>query len=183
MEGRGMPAPDERPGLWKRRRASRAAALVVAALAALGSACLDGRTPWAQTTAEVVTPISLINGQGLRFGAFVPSPVGPGAVLVIASGGRGGVNVTFMPGEFNRALFRVDGDPGAVFIISLPTSITISSPSANMTVDNFRSAPAGTGTINVLGFSLFGVGARLLVGANQSGGQYTGTFDVTVTYQ
>jgi hypothetical protein len=62
------------------------------------------------------------------------------------------------------------------------SSITISSGSNNMTVDNFTLYwPTGT-TLNASGQRSFDVGATLHVGAGQATGVYAGTYTVDVAY-
>jgi hypothetical protein len=82
----------------------------------------------------------------------------------------------------------------------MPTTITLTGPGQNMTVTNFTldTTPDLTfvgGNGNGLGngnrryriepssgIFTFRVGGRLNVNANQAGGNYTGTFQVTVQY-
>jgi hypothetical protein len=62
----------------------------------------------------------------------------------------------------------------------LPSSITLTSGTDNLTVDNFVSTPATTGTLTS-GAATVNVGATLNVPANAPAGTYTNSTDLTVT--
>lgn len=137
--------------------------------------------------AEIIAPISIVKTSDLQFGGVVPGTTA-GTVIMSTSGTRtktGGVIASSSMGYASPARFNVAGNTGATYSISLPTSVTIkrAPPNANnkMTVNAFVSNPSGTslltGTAQVLS-----VGATLNVGANQPGGAYTATFQVTVNY-
>jgi uncharacterized protein DUF4402 len=80
------------------------------------------------------------------------------------------------------AAFTVSGQGSATYAITLPASATVTSGANTMTVNGFTSNPAGTGTLSGAGSQNLLVGATLNVGASQATGTYSGTFDVTVTY-
>ncbi len=72
------------------------------------------------------------------------------------------------------------------FDLVLPSgSITLNGSSGGtMTVDTFISSPSGTGiSASASTPTPFTVGATLHVGGNQTGGDYSGTFSVTVVRQ
>jgi hypothetical protein len=64
----------------------------------------------------------------------------------------------------------------------LPNSITLTTGTDNMEVDNFVSSLGATSTLDISGQAALKVGATLNVDANQPPGLYVGTFDVTVAY-
>jgi len=82
------------------------------------------------------------------------------------------------------ATFTVGGEPNATYAITLPDDVTVTLTGAGdpMAVTDFVSSPVGTGTLSGGGLQTLYVGATLNVGAAQVAGVYTGTFDVTVTY-
>jgi hypothetical protein len=51
-----------------------------------------------------------------------------------------------------------------------------------MTVTNFLSNPSSGGALSSTGSAYVSVGATLDVGANQTFGAYSGSFNVTVSY-
>ena len=110
-----------------------------------------------------------------------------GTVILTPAGARSATGgVTFIPaspGTVTAASFTVTGLAGLTYSITIPTTLTITDGTNNMTVNNFTSSPTPTGTLTG-GSETLTVGATLQVGANQVAGVYTTTtpFDVTVNY-
>jgi hypothetical protein len=135
--------------------------------------------------ARIITAISIVPGTALNFGDVVPSGVA-GTVSVDAAGVRtsaGGASLGNATGVAAGA-FTVGGQANATYSITLPANgvVTVTSGANSMAVNNFVSNPSGTGTIGAGGTQALGVGATLSVGINQAAGSYTGTYQVTVTY-
>jgi hypothetical protein len=86
-------------------------------------------------------------------------------------------------GTPTAAKFSVTGENSYIYLISLPnTAVDLTGPGTTMTVTNFSTDLADNkGTIGTN--NEFYVGAKLNVNADQAVGTYTGTFDVTVTYE
>lgn len=149
--------------------------LRAALLALLASLALRAQLP-----AEL--PIAIDRNSDLGFGSLVSA--GGGTVTVSPAGARWADGGTTLgsPAGVAPASFSVSGDPGLAFSIVLPSTATLSSGSASMTVDAFTSSPAGTGTLDTAGQGEVRVGATLQVGASQASGSYSGTFSVTVAY-
>jgi hypothetical protein len=83
------------------------------------------------------------------------------------------------------AVFGVTGEAGFTYAITLPTdgAVTISDGASHtMAVNAFVSNPGTTGTLSGAGTDTLKVGATLVVGNNQVPGTYTGSFNVTVSY-
>jgi hypothetical protein len=125
-------------------------------------------------------------GGDLAFGNIIPAATAGTVIIHYASGARSFTTVTgtnLLP--FGNAQFKVTGDAGAAYTVTLPSSaITLSNGTAGatneMTVDTFtKDVTIGTLTG---GISTFHVGGTLHVGANQNSGSYTGTFNVTAAY-
>lgn len=159
-----------------------------AALAAPG----DSATASGTAEASVLERFQIVNDDGLRFGSF-SRPTTPGTLSVAVNGtltGTAGMATTFgipQTGTRGPASFHLLGSRNRVVAVTLPTSFTISNGSATMTVDNLVRNASNNGNLDVrlnnAGYFLLLVGGRLNVGANQPGGTYSGSFDVTVTYQ
>ena len=149
--------------------------------------------------AVIYTPIAITHtdGSGLYFGTLSVGASGGNCVLSTA-------NVRTTTGDVNlgmttestvsNANFNVAGEGGQTYLVTFPTSITItaqgSSGGAPMTVDTWtvKCASAASdgfiGTIAALAphNDTFKVGATLHVNANQASDAYSGTFNVTINY-
>jgi hypothetical protein len=129
---------------------------------------------------------SIVNGSGLSFGAFL---AGSGGTVVVGAGNSrsktGGVFLLLQGGSAAAAQFTVSGTPGAAYAISLPANgtVALTGPGADMALNGFVSSPSPGGILSGGGNQLLSIGATLSVGSNQTPGSYSGTFNVTVTYE
>lgn len=160
-------------------------ALLAAPLPALaapgGSVTVIGRA-----SATVIRPISITATAPLRFGVMAqPTTAGTVTVntagVVTASGGMVGNTAIAQGSSGPRAgVFRVSGEPGRQFFVTLPLAATVSrSGGGTMTITLFtvgalNGSPAGTRDI--------AVGGTLAVGAAQAIGTYNGTYQITASY-
>lgn len=157
-----------------------AAAPISAMAAPGGSSTLTG-----SATATIIQPISIVATNPLRFGVLA-QPTTAGTVTVSTSGavtttgGMAGNNAIAQGSSAPRAgTFRVSGDPGRQFFVNLPTSATVNKTGGSMTINLFTvgaltGSPAGTLDI--------AVGGTLAIQAAQAVGTYTGTYQVTASY-
>ncbi|MET0855400.1 MAG: DUF4402 domain-containing protein [Telluria sp.] len=127
---------------------------------------------------------SLNTTSNLALGRFIAA--GGGTVVVSPAGVRSTTGVIPLPGATVSAAgfsLIVTGNGKALrwTTITLPSSATLSSGSASMTLNAFTSNP--TGTFNGSLLTQLAVGATLNVSPNQPAGTYTGTFSVTVNYE
>ena len=143
-------------------------------------------TATAEAAATILTPIAIVKTVNLNFGNLAVHPTTAGTLVLATDNSRsvtGGV--TLMPaGTVSAASFTVTGNPDAIYTITLPGSIIITSGGNTMTVNTIISSPTPTGTLT-LGTSTLLVGATLVVPGGQAAGLYTNTtdLDVTVNYQ
>jgi len=113
-----------------------------------------------------------------------------GTVVLAPAGSRtktGGVTLPATAGTVTAASFTVTGTPNYTYAITLPstaTTITRGGGTETMTVDNWSSSPATTGTLSSGGSETLTVGGTLNVGGSQVAGTYvSGTsFNVIVNY-
>jgi hypothetical protein len=143
-------------------------------------------------SARIYKPITLaLSNTGLSFGDIFSDATGG----LVTLNPQTEVRTTAGPvlaatGTVNAAHFAVTGKRSATYAITLPGSITLSGPGTAMTVNAFTASVGGgapsnpaTGTLSTpAGTQTFNVGAALTLGANQVDGDYSGTFNVTVTY-
>ena len=157
-------------------------------VAALACACpAHAKTASGTGQATIVTPLSVVNTDTLRFGAVIPSAsagtvtVDPFTEARTATGGVTAYGGTVTAGKFaglsdGKTHLKIDVPVGSI-------TITRVGGGATMTVDNFTLN--GNKNDWVVGSTVFTfqVGARLNVAANQMAGTYTGTYTVTVNYR
>lgn len=127
--------------------------------------------------------IEIRNLTSLSFGSFA-SPAAGGQVTVGPDGSRmvSGV-VPLGTDAFGAASFevRVLGTGNPNYVITIPTSITLTGPSGSMTIDNVQSLPAGTGIAKPPArVDTLTVGGTLNINPLQPSGAYSATFPVTV---
>jgi|WetSurMetagenome_2_1015567.scaffolds.fasta_scaffold00014_48 hypothetical protein len=143
---------------------------------------------------QIVTPITVSETSSLHFGTMAVLAGNSGSCVLSTQGVRtqtGGVNLSAQAPTASNAAYNVSGAVNTTYAITLPASITVTESllhTATMVIDNLaaRTASAGanglTGTLSATGTDSFTVGGTLNVGAGQSTGLYTGSFDVTVAY-
>jgi hypothetical protein len=172
--------------------------LVIPALGALVGLLLTSAVAMAQQNtatasatpagATIAAAITIVHTAHLNFGQIV---AGTGAGTVeqtpAASPTRTATGCTLgNTTGMSPATFSVGGEPNATYAITLPDDddVTIDDAGAGdpMAITAWTSSPSGTGTLSGAGAQTLYVGGTLNVGAAQVAGVYTGTFDVTVTY-
>lgn len=145
---------------------------------------MQAATTTATVSANIVKPISLNTQNGLNFVDVAPNNFA-GTVVLSPDGSRvatGGASIkSSVNGE--AAIFQVQGEPNAVYSISLPKAVVLTGSAGNtMLVDRFTSLPSSSGRISADGLQTLAVGARLNVGSNQAFGPYAGTMSVRIDY-
>lgn len=122
--------------------------------------------------------------QPLEYG-LIASTATPGTVTIDSATGTKSVagGAVDMGGLHTRASFRITGERNRSFSITLPVSITISTPGGgSTTITALESTPALIGTLDSTGRAYVYVGGVLQVGSGQVAGTYTSVFDITVDY-
>lgn len=140
----------------------------------------------ASATATIVTPIAIGKTADMNFGNV--AVINSGTVILAPAGTRtstGGVTLPATNGTVTAASFNVTGEGAYTYSITLPASHTITHTNTvnEMVVNNFTSAPSGTGALTS-GAQVLNVGATLNVGSGQLAGTYSSgsPFSVTVNY-
>lgn len=158
--------------------------IILSGYSALISKPLNAGTTDASVTANIIIAMSLSTQSNMEFGDISTSSTS-GSVILNTQGVRttvGGATInseaTGTPAEFNAA-----GEPGAIFSISMPSSITLTDPANNtLLVDNFVSDPLDNGQLDASGNRTVLVGATLHVASKQAFGSYTGLITLNVDY-
>lgn len=173
-----------------------ASSILAAATGAFATAPAMAEPVTAQgsSSATVVDPIHITKVADLAFGSIVAPESGVGRVTINARTGARttNANASVVGTGFERARFEVTGIPNtAVNLTTSSPTIQLTGPGAPMTIDQLR-VNRNTGAQNTLprvytipasGTMDVGFGGRLNVATGQAPGEYSGTFDLTVTYQ
>src|SRR5260370_9275888 len=162
------------------RAASRSPALAAGARAlVLGTPGALATTERGRAAATIVQGIVVAEAVPMSVAAVAPPPSGGAIVLstagTIKSSGGFAFRGTPAPGAFNAR-----GLPHHPTSVSFSTGNLVTGPGPAMRLgaftNNAASAFDGTATLN------FAVAATLVVNPNQTPGQYTGTYAVTLTF-
>jgi spore coat protein U-like protein len=179
------------------RRACVSAALFAAIAGAPALAqSTQGPTGTNQAEAKIIVlrQLSFFRVQDLDFGDIIPGPTA-GVVRIFPDGTRtvtGGVTVvgtTHQPARFAGL-----GSFNQQVLISVSSNtIDLTGPGTPMTLSQFDIGSTPTAILSTTprrfritstnGQFNFPVGARLAVGANQTAGNYSGSFAITLNYQ
>ena len=138
----------------------------------------------ANAKATILNGLKIVKNADLQFGKIVAGST-VSKVQIQTDGSRkiasGDVVLFNTESDHQAASFTLTGTAGRTYSLDLPTNITLTGPSGSspMTVEEFVH---NTGILDDSGEDTFAVGATLNVGANQTAGEYTGTFTVTAAY-
>lgn len=138
-----------------------------------------------QARVRVAEPAKVTLIEDLRFGAIMQPPTAGTVTVAPDSTITSTIDISAFPYSRGAARFLVTGDPNRRFLFQLPNSMVVTSGTAFMVVNRFRTnavPPGITARLNAAGEFVLDVGARLNVGAVQQPGEYSGTFDLTVVY-
>jgi hypothetical protein len=143
-------------------------------------------TGTANINALINNPIQITKNQDLDFATAAPS-TGATTVVVTPAGATTGSTAIGMSGAVSAAQFAVTGLANQAITILLPASVTIddgvAAPNTStMTVDGFGHDAGASPSIPAAGPLTINIGATLNIGAEQTAGTYTGSFDVDVNY-
>ena len=176
--------------------------LSAASFAVCSNVLADTASGTFTTTASIISLATLTNTQTLNFGevqadadssgyAEISAITGNRTLTTVGDGGNDGTNGIFT---------LTNAGAGVAATVTLPVYINLSGPGSDMTLDSFRIAKETTvgdatcgsyasadnvGTISATttaGTAYFCTGAKLHVGRNQTPGQYSGSYAVSVAY-
>ena len=159
------------------------AAGAAALTAGIYSSAVSAATVTANAAANVITPLSISETNGINFGDVSVGTTG-GTVVLDTTGGRTvtGDAEAVSGGTVLSGAYSVTGEGTKAYSITFPLTATISSGGNDMTVNGFNHDAGATPALSG-GADTFNVGATLNIGASQAPGNYTGTYTLTVDYQ
>ncbi|HJW09635.1 MAG TPA: DUF4402 domain-containing protein [Holophagaceae bacterium] len=129
--------------------------------------------------------ITITGVSGLDFGKLISGATSGTLTLSPAGATSASGGVTTFGGLASACVLTISGGANRNYTITLPANgaVTATGPGPAMGVNNFLSAPSGTGNLGAGGSQNLLIGATLSVAANQTDGSYSGSFDVTVSLQ
>ena len=154
----------------------RTLSLVVVAAAFL----LHGAPP---ALAACTHAITLTETTSMSFGT-IGVVAGGGTVTLNSSGSRSAPTGFFLSGTATAGAFKASATAASAncaVVISF-TAGSLTGPGNPMTINGFTDNAGASPKLNGAGTLTFKVGANLVIGANQKGGSYSGTYTVTVVY-
>ena len=158
--------------------------LIVAAMVCLSQRSALAATATTTVEANIVSTINLAAQNGIVFGDISSGSI-PGTVTIEVDGSRtttGGATVNSNTAG-TPAQYVVSGDPNALYNITLPASVVITSSAGNqMVINNFTCIPSGNGQLDSGGQQLLNIGATMNMGSFQPFGAYRGIMTTTVEY-
>ena len=172
-------------------------AAVATAAMSLGAAA-NATAPNTQTAtvtgaAKIIRPITISATGTLDFGTIVkPRTGGTNGVVTISNAVTAARTMTgdlvAVGSTFSRPVYTIGGEGGQTYNLTVPASFTLTGPaSSTITVTLNPSMTVGTNTFSgaTLGngdTATLYMGASIPVADTTTTGAYTGTYDVTVTY-
>ena len=156
---------------------------VAVAVLALGSSAAQAAEESAtgNIKAKIVAPVSISEQDSLDFGTMIAPTYTSKKVTIATNGTRSGDSSILVGNGGQAGLFNVTGADRQSMTISVTDSTTLTGAGDPMTVNNFVTEPASTLTLTGTSGQIK-VGADLTVGQGQAEGDYTGTYEVTVSY-
>ena len=158
---------------------------LVFAMIASASHAQASATQTTTGTSTIIQPISITSSTGLAFGTVIRPASGNGSVTIDATTGARTFSGTVagMTSTTSRAAYTVTGEGGMNYSISVPVNFNLTGPS---TIQVFLTSSATSGTLSGslggTGTSTFGVGGNFMISNGTQTGVYSGTFNVTVSY-
>lgn len=161
-------------------------ALLGAAVAALSmsASAANATTTTGTAKAKILRQITLTNTSDLQFATVISGATASTVVVSTAGAATCGAGLT-CTGTTTAANFDIQGTNNAVVLVGGDASVTLNgSLGGTMTAalaysTNSVTLTNGPGTVG----GSFQVGGTLSVNANQTSGDYSGTFNVTANYQ
>lgn len=165
--------------------------LVVGLVLGMSGQAIAADNADATASATIITPIGITKNVDLAFGNIYAATSAGTVVLAPTSGTptRTPTTVTLgtTTGTVTAAKFTMSGTTGMLYTVTLPaTPPNLTGPGTAMTVDTWTTSltlSQTTGTIATApADDIFYVGGKLHVGASQTPGAYSGTFNISVAY-
>lgn len=135
--------------------------------------------------AKIVAPVEVTKTQNLNFGTIAKSTSANTVTLTNAGARSAAVaNTLINDSTETKGIMTITGPESTSVTIQEIADTTVTGPTGStpMAVTDFNTNPSGTVVLGSTGAQAVDVGAKLAVGANQTEGEYSGSYTVQVTY-
>lgn len=131
--------------------------------------------------AVIQNPLAVQEAQNMNFATINVDPSGD-LVTLNTNGRVSSRGASTFTGSAQAGIFEVYGTPNSILSVTFSSGNVLTGPGDDMPLDNFKTNRRFY-SLDSRGNMTFKVGADLTVNSNQVGGQYSGTYSVTVNYQ
>ena len=162
--------------------------LALSSVAAFGLAATGAQaqsTNSVTTTAKVkiLQPITVAETNALNFGTVIAGANGTVTLPATAAGVAACTGPTCVAGTSSSGRFTVTGTKNEDFTVSMPATVSLAGPGTPLLVTLSSSLPVtGRPKLDVTGSYLLNVGGSFPLTTAQVGGDYSGTYTVSVSY-
>lgn len=132
--------------------------------------------------ANIRAPLVITERDPIDFGLIAIDAAGD-TIRIRPNGNLVITNNSVNLGGQQFGLFRVEGTPNTSVSYSFSTGDVLTGPGADIPISNFEVNRSNPFTINGSGRRNFRVGATIFPSAGQLGGEYTGTYTLTINYE
>ncbi|MDD4065355.1 MAG: DUF4402 domain-containing protein [Bacteroidales bacterium] len=149
-------------------------------------------TASATSSVTIIKPITITKARDLVFGSIVSSSTNDVSVVATADentevsatgfGANEGDPLSVSSATRTSAQFNITGDANELFSIDLDETVSMTGDGGSLSVTLTKNLNDTDNTLGS-GAAVLYVGGSFTIPAGQTAGTYTGTFDVTVTYQ
>jgi len=177
----GRPAATDQESTMSAKSPGRSSAFAAAALAlVVGAPVALATTERGRATATIVHAIMVTEAVPMSFAAVAP-PSSGGAIVLTTSGAISGSGGFIFRGRPTPGAFDARGMPNHPASVSFSSGNLVTGPGPAMRLGAFTTNNAAPVFDSAARLS-FAVGATLVINPNQTPGQYTGTYAVTVNF-
>lgn len=134
------------------------------------------------TPTSAFAQVTVEQTQALSFGTIIVVPEGD-EIRVRPNGRVTSNNGSDLQGAGSGALFRISGEPNETVSYSISAGNTLNGNGQSLSLEQFQFNRSNPFTLNSNGRRNLRIGARLIIPPNNIGGEFSGTFILTIDNQ
>jgi len=136
-------------------------------------------------TATIIQPLTVTANTTLRFGTLIRPAAGSATAVISTAGAFSGTASAVASGPQGNGDFTVSGEGGQSVTVSVDASFNMTGPGAAIPVTTTATNTGShslSGSLGSAGTLDVAVGGSISIPSTQLSGAYSGTFNVTATY-